>query len=98
MKRIIKIVVMLALLAIAQLAPFFALAFCVIGIFTGSNRAWRIIISYDQLMNAATGGSEDETISSRAYRGMKEGNGGWCLLCRFLDLIDKDHCKKSEGV
>ena len=33
-----------------------------------SPRAHRTLIGYDQTLNAATGGNEDETISSRAYR------------------------------
>lgn len=98
MKRIAQIIAMSVLLLVASTASVFALIFCFACILTGSHRAWRIIISFDQLMNVATGGSEDETISSRAYRGMREGSRGWCLLCRFLDLIEKDHCQKSEGV
>ena len=31
-------------------------------------RAWTLAIAYDQLANAAFGGNEDETISSRAGR------------------------------
>lgn len=57
-------------------------------------RAKRIAVSYDQLVNAATGGSEDETISSRAGRLM--GTTRWaCVLCKVLDWLDPDHCKKS---
>ncbi|MYM32275.1 hypothetical protein GTP58_28485 [Duganella sp. CY15W] len=69
-----------------------------VAILGGSKRAWRIAIAFDQLANAATGGSEDETISSRAYRGSVEKRRVWCVLCRLLDLIEKDHCKKSQGV
>jgi len=71
----------------------FALAFSPCG-----NRASRIVIAYDQLVNAATGGSEDETISSRAARLRKEGRGWACVLCRILDGLDKDHCNKSAGI
>lgn len=42
----------------------------------GSNRAWKLAIGHDQLANAAFGGSEDETISSRAG----EGRQGWEAL------------------
>ena len=37
-----------------------------IAIVTGSRRAWTIAVAHDQLANAAFGGHEDETLSSRA--------------------------------
>lgn len=61
------------------------------------DRARHIALAYDQLANAATGGSEDETISSRAGRLRKEGRGWACFLCHVLDWLEKDHCKKSVG-
>jgi hypothetical protein len=61
-------------------------------------RAWRLAIAYDQLANTAFGGSEDETISSRAGRARREGRRWACLLCRLLDAIDPDHCDRSIGV
>lgn len=66
-------------------------------ILVGSERGKRILLAYDRLGNAALGGDDRETISSRANRGRKEGARGWCLLCRLLDWLDKDHCEKSAG-
>lgn len=66
--------------------------------FPYSQRAWHILIAMDQLANATTGGSEDETISSRAGRLKREGRGWACILCRFLNWLEKDHCEKSIGV
>lgn len=63
-----------------------------------SKRSWHIAIALDQLANATTGGSEDETISSRAGRLKREGRGWACVLCRLLDWLQKDHCKNSIGV
>lgn len=60
-------------------------------------RPMHIAIAFDQLVNAATGGSEDETISSRAGRLRKEGRGWACVLCMVLDALDKNHCDKSIG-
>lgn len=59
--------------------------------------AWvfRVLIALDQLANTVIGGDPDETISSRAAKGAARGVGGWCLLCRLLHLIDRDHCAKS---
>jgi hypothetical protein len=58
-------------------------------------RAWTLAIAYDQLANAAFGGNEDETISSRAGRARRKGRRWACLLCRLLDALDKDHCERS---
>ena len=60
-------------------------------------RPMHIALAFDQLVNASTGGSEDETISSRAGRLRKEGRGWACVLCRVLDALDKNHCEKSIG-
>lgn len=62
-----------------------------------SHRGWIIAIAFDQLGNAATGGSEDETVSSRAARGRDQGIWRWCLLCKLLDAIDPGHCDRARG-
>lgn len=82
---------------ICQGAHLVASLWLLIAILRGSPRAWRIILAYDRLGNAASGGDDRETISSRANRGAAEGNRGWCLLCRLLDLLQKEHCRKSAG-
>jgi hypothetical protein len=56
---------------------------------------WNILIAVDQLGNTLFGGDPQETISSRADKAMKSGKKWGCLLCRFLSLIQKDHCQKS---
>jgi hypothetical protein len=63
-----------------------------------SPRAWTLAVSFDQTVNAATGGSEDETISSRAARGRDMGLWQWSMLCRLLDVLDPGHCDKEKGV
>lgn len=55
-----------------------------------------IALGFDQLANAATGGNEDETISTRAGRLRKEGRGWACVLCKLLDWLDPQHCDKSR--
>jgi hypothetical protein len=62
-----------------------------------SPRARRIAIGFDQTLNAATSGNEDKTISSRAYTACQARRAWGCLLCRALDLVDKNHCEKSKG-
>lgn len=56
---------------------------------------WNILISLDQFANTVLGGSPDETISSRAGKAMREGKVWGCVLCRFLNLFENEHCAKS---
>ena len=57
-------------------------------------RRWlvNVLIAFDQLGNAVTGGQPDETISSRLGK-LKRANGGtvpkaaWLYLARPLDAI-----------
>ena len=72
-----------------------ALAWMLAAIVAGSARAWVLAVAHDQLGNAATGGSEDETVSSRAHRARLAGRRWGCVLCRMLDALDPDHCRKS---
>lgn len=67
-------------------------------IIVGSDRAWRMAVAFDRIDNAACGGSDKETISSRAYRAQQEGRPWGCILCKLLDRVQKDHCKNSAGV
>jgi hypothetical protein len=72
------------------------MALCIIFMPYGP-RPMHIAIGFDQLANAATGGDEDETISSRAGRLRKEGKGWACVLCKVLDALDRGHCDRSIG-
>ena len=67
--------------------------------FGSIERAHRSMIGLDQAGNALTGGSEDETISSRGGRGIAEGRAHWCVICWVIGLmfLDRDHCKNSRG-
>ena len=58
-------------------------------------RAWRIAVGYDQLVNVAANGDEDETISSRAGKAARKGRRWGCVLCRLLDKIEAGHCEKN---
>ena len=49
----------------------------------------------DEGLNVLTGGDANETMSSRAGKAQKNGRTWACVLCRFLDLFQKDHCVKS---
>jgi hypothetical protein len=53
---------------------------------------WRWLIDLDIFLNDKWLGGRAETISGRCYR-----SECWCCkwLCKHLDLIDPDHCRKS---
>lgn len=55
---------------------------------------WNILIAVDQLVNTILGGDHDETISSRA--GKLQEKRAWAKqLCKFLNYLETNHCKKS---
>lgn len=62
-------------------------------------KARRIAVSYDQLGNAATGGDEDETISSRCWR--YRSRQPYTSLRRWIDAVflyltgEADHCQNA---
>lgn len=56
---------------------------------------WNLLLMIDETFNTLTGGDPGETISSRAGKAMQEGDTWACVLCRFLNLFQKDHCIKS---
>lgn len=90
--------VLIALLPVLTIAPLLALVRYLWTVLTNPSRAWRIAIGFDQLVNVAANGHEDETISSRAARVRDEGGRWGCVLCKWLDKLDPNHCDKSRGV
>lgn len=57
--------------------------------------ALNVLIALDQLANAIALGSPDETVSSRAGKAMLKGEAWGCVLCKLLNLLQRDHCLKS---
>lgn len=90
--------IILALFIICQGAVFLAFWKMMYCLFFSTDRSWLVLQAYDRLANVAINGNGKETISSRANRGTLEGNKGWCLLCRLLDYIEKDHCAKAKDI
>lgn len=88
-------VALLALWLLCQIANVVAGVWMLLAALAGSSRAWHLAVSYDQLANTAFGGDEDETISSRAYKASVAGRHWGCVLCRLLDKIERDHCRRS---
>lgn len=56
---------------------------------------WNLLIAIDQMANTILMGDPQETISSRADKAMREGKQWGCILCKFLSMIQKNHCQKS---
>lgn len=95
---ITKRLILLVFLIVGSIGALLSILWMVLSILFSPNgkRAWDIAISLDRLTNAATGGDGKETISSRG--GRLEGTTKWaCYLCKFLNYLQKDHCKNSIG-
>lgn len=90
-----RLVVGLGLWLLCLLIALVASAWMLGAVCLGSQRAWRLAVSYDQLANTAFGGDEDETISSRAGKAAREGKWWACRLCRLLDRFDPNHCENN---
>ena len=61
-------------------------------------RALRMCVALDQCGNAGLGGSEDETISSRAGRAQRDGEPWGPLAVRCIDAVfGAGHCRASMG-
>lgn len=53
-----------------------------------------VLKGLDILANTIMGGEPRETISERAARLRDNGVAYGCVLCRMLDVIERDHCDK----
>jgi hypothetical protein len=78
-----------------MLGGFVSSLWMLFAILFGSDRAWRIAIGFDQVVNAAFGGEEDETISSRCWRYRDEIP--YKILVFGINFLfkDPDHCRNS---
>ncbi len=59
------------------------------------DKAWNIYKAFDLTGNVLLNGKFNEYISTRAYVAMTEGRRWGCVLCKWLDDFQPDHCKKS---
>lgn len=92
-----NLIVRLILWAVATVGAVVSVALGLLYLLFSPRRFWRVMLAHDQAANAAFGGSEDETISSRAGRAARRGDRWGCVLCKLLDRIDPGHCEKSIG-
>jgi hypothetical protein len=56
----------------------------------------RVLIAFDMLVNVIFDGITGQTISSRAADARGAGRWWGCVLCRWLDKIDQNHCEKAK--
>ena len=79
------------------------LAEALLGLYRPNGDGWLHSCLYclDCWANSAFGGDPEETISSRAGKAMANGRPWGCVLCRFLDIFQRDHCQlaieRDEG-
>ena len=94
MTRLRLTLLRLTLLGIAGIGGVIAWTWAFVAILADdrSPRAQGVILALDQTANAALGGSREETISSRAGRAELKGKRWACVLCRFLDRLQPNHC------
>jgi hypothetical protein len=92
-----NLIIGLALWVVASVAALVSLCLGLLYLLFSPRRFWRVMLAHDQAANAAFGGSEDETISSRAGRAARRGDRWGCVLCKLLDRVDPGHCEKSIG-
>ena len=89
---VMRVAQAVALLLVCALAAVLGLVWMFCAVLANSARGHRLVVSFDQLANTAFGGHEDETISSRAGKARLKGRRWGCVLCKWLDWFDPDHC------
>jgi hypothetical protein len=91
---------LLILLAVASIGGLIAIAWSLFAILVNpkSTRARAVLRALGRATNASLGGDEKETISSRLGRAEELNKPYACVICRFLSLLVKNHCKKSIGI
>lgn len=88
----------IVLVLIAILSP---LAGLIVGLrllyaaITNRAKAWQIAIGWDDLASVATNGWLGQTISYRAATARTQNKRWGCLLCRWLDDVDRGHCDRA---
>ena len=90
-----KIISLLALWVLCQIASLLVAVRFLVAIFFNQSEAWNIALGYDRLGNAAANDYEVETISHRAALARNNKKLWGCVLCKFLNVFQKDHCDKA---
>lgn len=56
---------------------------------------WNLLVWLDIGLNVLFAGDPRETVSSRAGKAARKGKQWGCVLCKFLDWFEKNHCELS---
>lgn len=95
MKDVLKLAAFwLAVFVVCAFVAVFSYLWMIVAALAGSKRGWQIAVGFDQLFNVATGGCEDETISSRAYKAALRGEVWGLWVNGFLEKLDPGHGAK----
>ena len=86
---------LLSLLILCQIVAVLVALRMAWAIITYPDRAWTIALAYDRLGNAGANDDTVETMSRRAALARNAGKRWGCVMCRFLNLFQKDHCDKA---
>jgi len=90
-----KRIALLALTPLLYLGMAFVAIRYLYSIILSTDKAIEIAIMIDQAANVGANGRLDETISARAAKAQIAGRKWGCVLCKILNAIQKDHCKKA---
>lgn len=91
-------IILLAFLCV-PISAFLSLVAVLQALFGSPERALRMEIALDQCGNAALGGSEDETISSRSWLALQRGRPWAKTAVRVIDFFfGPGHCRSSAGI
>lgn len=64
-------------------------------LFGNTQKAWHIALLIDETVNVDVNGRVNESISRRAAQAQVAGRKWGCLLCKFLDTIQPNHCEDT---
>ncbi len=92
-----KRVLLFAILLIMGLAVLPLMLRYLWAVLSAPERAWSMAKAFDRFANAGANGLDTETISSRAGKAVRQRRPWACVLCRLLDLLERDHCRNSIG-
>lgn len=60
--------------------------------FFNTDKAWQIAFQVDELANVGANGKKNTTISARSARARNANKTWGCVMCKFLNYFQKNHC------
>ena len=90
-----KRIALLALFPLLFIGLIFVAFRYLYSIIANTDKAINIAKMIDESANVGANGRVDETISARAAKAQIAGREWGCILCKILNAIQTDHCKKA---